>query len=287
MSSLSDKAMFASLSIRTWQASATDRAVAVKAEVDHNAQHRTMRVFKNLVPSEYLIPIKRLATLGRMRHEHLTLPFNQKGVQLLSTRLYDEYAFEQSSIRDSFLEEVKTFKRLYPDIVRTAPRRLGMAFRAEDFPNPKDIGDYFDYTVTFTPVPDAGNWLLEHVNSHDMEELRNKLVNENNTMFREATSKLYERAEQVLSNLAYQVITYKEGQSNGALLREPTLDAVREMAVLLEDMNITADPILEATAKIMQEKLSNIDGKELRENQEKRNQIASITNGILERIRAK
>lgn len=283
--SLASRSMFASLTIRTGQASATDRAVAIKAEKEHEAQNRTIKAVKSLVPSEYLIPIKRIATLGRDRHEYLTLPFARKGVQLLATRMFDEYAFEQAQIKESFFEEVKRFEDIYPGIVDKAPQRLGRAYRPEDFPAPEQIRNYFDYDVKFSPVPDTGNWLLDDVNTVEMEELRNQVENENNKMFREATQELFDRAKATLENLMTQALSYKEGQSNGALLRDPTLDAVKEMASLLSAMNITADPMLEVISKEMMDKLSDLDSQELRQSAERRTQVADITKGILQRMK--
>lgn len=284
--SLASRSMFASLTIRTWQASATDRAIAIKAEKEHEAQNRTIKAVKSLVPNEYLIPIKRIATLGRDRHEYLTLPFSQKGVQLLATRMFDEYAMEQAQIRESFLEEVKRFQQIYPSIVEKAPERLGRAFRPEDFPTPEGIKDYFDYQVRFQPVPDTGNWLLDDVNSHDMEDLRNKVENEKHEMFREATEALFNRAKSTLENLMEQAKAYKEGQPNGALLRDATLNSVREMATLLQAMNITADPLLDVVGREIQDKLADLDSLELRQSGEKRSEVADVAKRILDRMKA-
>ena len=81
---LSSRSMYVSLHQRIWQAQSADRSLAVGVENETNAQNRTMKVLKQLAPSEYLLPIKRIAILGQDQHVKLTLPGLQKGQQLLA-----------------------------------------------------------------------------------------------------------------------------------------------------------------------------------------------------------
>lgn len=283
---LEDRAMFASVTIREWQASTMDRNVAMKAEQDWDADNRTMRVVKSLSPREHLLPIHRLAVLGREQHERMTLPGIQKGVQILATKMFDDYAYTQSRIEDAFREEVKRFVEKYPTIVKTAPVRLGSAFKATDFPAEDEIASYFDYKVKFSPIPKGGNWLLDGVDATDMMKLRNEIENENNEMFRQASEALFTRGKHVLENLAKQAEDFKEGQPNGALLREATINSVKEMATLIRAMNITGDPMLDQIGAEMKEAFDHMEARQLQTSATRRAEILDLAKGILSKMNA-
>lgn len=284
--SLPSRSMFASLTVKVWQASSMDRAIAMGVERDMEADNRTMKVVKSLAPSEHLLPLRRLANYGREEHKRLTLPGLKDGVQLLATRMFDDYAFTQQKIKDAFEQEVKRFVGKYPHIIEVAPERLGGAYRAEDFPSVEQISGYFDYSVTFAPVPETGNWLLDDVDYEDMARLRNQVENDNNKMYREASKELFERGLNVLDNLAKQAEQFKEGQPNGSLLREATINSVKEMSVLISAMNITADPVLEQIGEEMRSKFHDLDAKEMQHSQEKRTDIADFAKALIKKMSA-
>lgn len=284
--SLSSRSMYVSLHQRIWAARSADRSLAAGVENQTHAQNRTMKVLKQLAPSEYLLPIKRVAILGQDQHAKLTLPGMQKGQQLLATKLFDEYTMVQADIRDAFYLEVDRFSGIYPDIIEKAPRRLGKAFRASDFPLPHNIKSYFDYTIRFAPVPDAGNWLLDDIDVEDIDKLRNEIENQKNEMFRDATKELFDRTVKVLENLASQAKGYVEGQPNGAMLRDVTINSVKELAGLISSMNLTGDPTLNVAAKEMQEKFADLDAKELRNNAATRSSIQAAAERLIAKMRA-
>lgn len=283
--SLSSRSMFVALSQRMWQAQVTDKELAYGVEQSSDAKARTMRVFKRLAPTDYLLPIRRVAILGKDHHERMTLPGLQKGQQLLATKLFDEYALAQAEIKDCFFKEVDKFCDIYPDIVAEAPKRLGRAFNPMDFPEVEKIRTCFDYAIRFSPVPDSGNWLLDDVDSEDLDKLRNEIENDKNSMFRDAAKELLERTATVLEKLANQAKEYKEGETNGSLLKEVTINSVKEMAALVSSMNITGDPLLDATGKEMLEKFGKLDAKELRHNADMRASISAAAQRLVDKLK--
>lgn len=231
-----------------------------------------------------MLPIRRVANYGREQHERLTLPGLQKGQQLLSTKLFDEYAMTQSEIKDRFFIEVRRFSEIYPEIVSAAPARLGKAFRPEDFPNPDEIKGYFDYKVRFTPVPETGNWLLDDVDMDDLEKLRNEVMNEQNDMVREATKQLIDRTVTVLQNLHSQAKNYTEGFGSGGLLKDVTINAVKDLAQLIPSMNIAGDPILDAAARDMIKGFEKLVPDEVRHSEAMRRKIAATAERIMKKL---
>lgn len=283
---LSNRSMLVSLNQKIWSAASADRSIAMRVEKASKASHNTMRVVKHLAPPEYLLPIKRIATYGDDQHKRLTLPGIVKGQQLLSTKLFDEYSLIQMEVKDNFFQEVKRFKEVYPMLIETAPKRLGDAFRATDFPTVENIVDYFDYRIRFAPVPETGNWLLDDVDQASLSNLRNEVENQKNELFRCASKELFDRSKSVLENLMTQATTYVDGQGNGALLRDVTINAVKDMAQLITAMNITADPMLEVVADEMRKHFATMDARELRQNADKRSSIAETAKRLLAKMEA-
>jgi len=282
---LSSRSMYVSISQRIWQAQASDRGLAHGVEKTAEAKNRTMKVVKQLAPTDYLLPIRRIAIYGREQHERLTLPGMMKGQQLLATKLFDEYAMTQAEIRDSFFKEVDGFCQVYPAIVEEAPKRLGKAYNASDYPHVESIRAFFDYAVKFSPVPESGNWLLDDVDTEDLSKLRNEIENEKNNMFRDATKELVERTASILEKLATHAKEYTEGKSNGGVLSETTINAVKDMAGLVSKMNLTADPLLDATANEMIQKFGNLDAKEMRHSAELRNNVSAAAQRLLDKLK--
>lgn len=283
--SIASKAMFAALNQRVWQAASADRGIAARVENENEAEHRSMRVVKKLAPVGALLPITRLANFGKEQHDRMTLPGLMRGQQLLATKMFDEYAYTQSKIRENFYLEVERFsKDIYPSIVKSAPVRLGRAFRATDFPDEKRISSYFSYEVRFLPVPDGDNWFLHDLSEASMDDLRNKVEQEKNSLFREATKDLMERTQEVLENLIGQLDTFDEDKASGKL-REVTISTVKDMAALVCRMNITEDPMLNVVGKEMVKKFENMEASSLRKNKDEREAMSTLAKNLLERLK--
>jgi hypothetical protein len=281
---IANRAMLVDLTQRVWQATSSDRSIASRVEQDHAAHHRSMKVVKQLVPREKLLPINRLASMGREHHQKLTLPGLVVGQQLLATRLFDEYASSQSDIKEAFYAEVKSFASdTYPQVLHEAPRRLGKAFRASDFPKVEGIISHFSYEHRFFPVPEGENWFLDNVSPDAMTALKNQVEGEKNDLFREAAKTLMERTKAVLDNLVSQIDTFDPDGPSGKL-RDVTINSVKEMAELVGHMNLTSDPEIDAIAKEMTEHFQHLEGADLRKQEAVRSKVADIAKRILKRI---
>lgn len=283
---LSHRAMLVSLHQRIWSAAKADRSLAHRIEQETNANGQTMRVVKKLIPTHYLLPIKRVAELGEAQHSRLTLPGIVKGQQLLATRAFDEYALIQSQLKEAFWAEVDRFAEIYPQIIEMAPKRLGDAYDPSDYPEPKRIKSFFDYQIRFAPVPEGDNWFLNDVDGDALSDLRNEVENQKNEMFRNATKELMDRTKEILEKLAKQATEFDGDKNCGGMLRSATIDAVKDMAHLVSNMNITGDPTLETIGKEMVDNFSSLDDKELRNSAEARNRVAEITQRILQKMGA-
>lgn len=277
--------MMVSLTIRHWKATAVDRDVASKAEADHDADNGTMTVIKKLAPKHMIADIGHCVTLGRAEHYKLTVPGLVVGQRLLATALFETYAMTHRTIKDEYERRVENFLDVYPRLIKEAPDRLGGSFKATDFPAVGVIRSLFEYTYKFSPVPDGKDWRLEGIGLEDVESLRGEIEDSVGNMYRTATEAIYERAKTVLGDLARQAENYSL-DAPGAMLRDATIENMREIANLVCSMNVTNDPTLDKVGKEMVKQFETMDGAELRKSAERRVDVASKAHALLNKLKA-
>ena len=266
---IAHRAVLVSLTQRMWKGTATDREVAAQAELSAGAEQGTMTVIKELTPKYLMLQIKGVARLGRTEHYRMTVPGLITGQHLLPTAMFETYMLAQGAIKDQFFEAVEDFIKLYPDIRHKAASRFGTAYRDKDFPSVHGIRSYFDYSYHPSPVPDVSDWRLDGVDSKHVDELRKEVEDSVANMYREATKTVFERAREMLESLISQAKNYSL-DAPGAMLRDATIEHVRELSSLVCSMNVTGDPVLEDVGQRMLKEFADLSGKELRSSADSR-----------------
>jgi hypothetical protein len=283
MNDLNHRAMLASLTRRIWQAATVDRDIAEQAENETGAVHGSLKVIKELVPSTSLKKIKRVADIGYIEHCNMTVPGFIRGQNLLCTAAHERYTKVQAQVRDAFDEAVLEFTKEYPKIVAGAPKRLKRAFKESDFPSPAAIPSYFEYKIQFFPVPTVDDWRVEGLADGDMEQLRIDAEASIKSMYNDATRQVFYRARVVLEKIANQAKDYVGGPG-ASLLRDATIENLKEVSELVSMMNISEDPLLYQIGKEMTDHFANIEGPELRKSAQMRKDVASAAASIMKRI---
>jgi hypothetical protein len=280
---LNHRAMLAVLNRRVWQAATIDHEIAEQAERDTGAEHGSMKVIKALVPPETISGIRRIAQIGYDEHIRMTVPSFIRGQSLLCTAAHERYLSIQSEVRDSFDDAVRKFTKEYPSIIAAAPKRLKGAFKEGDFPTVSAIPTYFEYKVQFFPVPTVEDWRIEGLADEDMEQHRIEAEAAIKAMYDNATRQVFERAKTVLENIARQAKDYTGGPG-ASLLRNATIDNLKEVAELVSMMNVSQDPLLYQIGKEMVEHFSTLEGEELRKSAQMRKDVASAAASIMKRF---
>jgi hypothetical protein len=280
---LSHRAMLIALNQRAWKGTATDREVAAQAEMNAAAEQGTMTVIKQLTPKHLIQPIKSIMTLGRQEHYKMTVPGLFRGQALLSTALFEEYMLTQQEIKDQFMKAVDDFVGIYPSIRDKAKTKLGTAYKDRDFPSASQIKSYFDYSVQPSPVPEVNDWRLDGVDPKDVEGLRNEVEDSVREMYNEATRTIYDRAKEALEKLYSQATNYST-DAPGAMLRDASIEGIKEISGLVCSMNVTGDPLLDKIGKEMFKKFHDLDASELRRSADQRKDIATKAQAILAKM---
>lgn len=280
---ISHRAVMVHLNQRAWKGRATDREVAAQAEINSNAEHGTMTVIKELTPKHIIQPIKTIQTLGRQEHYKKTIPGIFRGQAILPTKLFEDYMIEQQEFADQFFAAVEKFIDVYPETKDRAKIKLGTSYKERDFPSVHTIRSYFDYKVIPGPIPEVADIRLEGVSATNTATFHNEVAEGVKEMYAEATKTMFERARNQLENLHRQAMNYNTN-APGAMLRDATIDQMREFAEMVCDMNITNDPLLEKVGREMLKDFADLQGVELRKSAEMRTDIADKAKRILDRM---
>lgn len=278
---VSHRAVLVALNQRAWKGAATDREVAAQAEINAGAEMGTMTVIKQLAPKHLIAPINTIKRLGREEHYKMTVPGLFRGQALLATRMFETYMLTQGEIKEQFYHAVDAFDRVYPSIISKAKVKLGSAFRDRDFPT--NIKGYFGYDIQSAPVPEVNDWRLDGVAPKDVANLRSEVEDSVKKMYADATQTMFERARDMLESIARQAKNYST-DAPGAMLRDATIEQMREIAGLVCDMNITGDPLLDKIGREMVRDFADLQGTELRKSAELRSDIANKAQKILAKL---
>lgn len=283
MALLETRGILVTLTQRAWKAMATDRELAEATEQAAHAETGTMKVIKELTPKSYIQPIKHIMGVGRDEHYSMTVPGLTRGQHLLASAMFERYLELQKEIQGQFQRRVNEFLEVYPELVKEAPKRLSGAFKEEDFPTPRQIRSYFEYSFHFVPVPTIQDWRLEGLAKEDTNNLKIELEDQVRVMFNNATREVFSRAKEVLTRIASQARAYKGGPGS-AQLRDATIFNLKEISELVVRMNVTNDPDLARLGYEMIEAFSEEQGEVLRHDQSARDRIAAAAERLAARI---
>jgi len=280
---LSHRAVLVTLNQRAWKGKAADRELAAQTEMNSNAESGSMTVIKELTPKHIIQPIRDILRIGRQEHYKMTSPGLLRGQHLLPTSMFETYMMVQGEMGDQFFHAVNDFLGVYPDIRSKARVRFGTAFKERDFPDTERMREYFGYNFYPSPVPEVSDWRLDGVDPKEIADMKATINDSVEEMFREAATALYERVRESMENLMRQAKNWS-AKAPGAMLRDPTIDMVKELSEMVCDMNVTNDPVLDKIGKEMLKEFANLSGHELRRDADLRDKTAKAAQRILNKM---
>jgi hypothetical protein len=280
---LSHRAVLVTLSQRAWKGRTTDRELAAQTELNASAEQGTMTVIKELTPKYLIQPIRTILRIGREEHYKMSSPGLLRGQHLLPAKMFETYMLSQGAIKDEFFQVVEKYVDVYPDVRKAASKRLGTGFKERDFPTTSEIKSYFGYSFYASPVPEVGDWRVDGVDPKELSEMKKEVEASVSSMFNEAVTTLYDRAREMLEKLVNQAKNFST-DAPGAMLRDATIDQVKELSAMICDMNVTGDPLLDKLGKEMLKEFAELSGTELRRNADARKNAATTAQRLLSKM---
>lgn len=256
---ITSSSVLVELNMSVWSANKLDRGETDKLTADNSAVRDAAQVRKNLMAGTSMRKdIEELASAARRIHTARTLPWADRGARLLPTSLFMEYKAEMNKIRSQFYAMVDNFVDKYPALVQTAQNYMGGLFNPNDYPSADEIRTKFGFKLTFSPVPEAGDFRLD-VPAADLIELSSQYEDSFNTRMADAMKEPWERLHKVLSHMS-EKLTEQDTEAR-RLYHDTLVSNAVDLCGMLTHLNVTKDPKLEEARRQLEEAMvgANID----------------------------
>ena len=273
---IQNSAVLIDLNISVWTGRKLDRKVSDEIDVSKSTQGRAGNYHKRIMGKDSKLDVlQKLVGMIRTWHYEQTLPWSDGGSRLLPMTNFFDYKAQLGTYETLFNEEVEEFLKEYPLLTTAAAFQLGDLFNSQDYPDVAHIANKFGFRFAFFPVPESGDFRID-VNEASRAELVSQYESYTQTKLNTAMKDVWERFHEVLKHMSDK-LAGEEKQ----LFRDTLVSNVVEMCELLTKLNVTNDPKLEMLRKKVEQALMGITPKDLRKEDDTREDVKSQIDDIL------
>jgi hypothetical protein len=257
--SLSERAMLASLNIRRWQAALTDKKITAEVATTHAvSEKRAGRYRKNAIDVEALSFKAVVTAASELRNQHYfyTLPWSQDGARILTTAMFAEYSAKMRTLRGAFGRTVEAFVEDYPRLKQAARRELNGMYNEGDYPT--NIAAKFGVEVVIMPLPDSQDFrasLSEDTVADIKKDIQTELQKTTQLAMREPYERLYSHISRIVIRLT----------DKKAVFRDTLITGLADLCAILPGLNLTGDAQLDDLRKRAEKMIANLDPQDLRD----------------------
>jgi hypothetical protein len=259
ITSLSARAMLATLNIRRWQAARTDKKISTEVAKTHAVKEKRAGKYRKNAIDIDAPTFKAVGTAAselRARNNFYTLPWSQDGSRILTTVNFEEYAAEMRSLRVVFEQAVKDFMDDYPALKAAARIELNGMYNENDYPT--DIGAKFGVDLSFMPLPDAQDFRAS-LPDGTVQEIKQGIETELQQTLKKAMRDPYERLYSHISRMVER-LSDKEG-----VFRDTLVTGLADLCAILPGLNLSGDPKLDDLRKRAEQMIAHVDPQDLRD----------------------
>jgi hypothetical protein len=237
-------------------------------------------VYKNLFAEcKELDDLTKFQARARAEHYRLTLPWNDQGARLLPTASLLEYQQIMGRYRNEFERLVDAFLDKYDTLVAAAAFQLGTLFDRKEYLSRAQVALRFRMESSFTPLPTSGDFRLD-VESTVQRELIEQYERRMEAKLAQANQDSWSRLHDALLRLSDRLVIEEDGKKRK--FHDTMVTGALELCDLLTVMNVTHDPELEKARRKVEEVLSGVTPKELRDEHSTRVQTKQRVDAILD-----
>jgi hypothetical protein len=237
-------------------------------------------VYKNLFAEcKELDDLTKFQARARAEHYRLTLPWNDQGARLLPTASLLEYQQIMGRYRNEFERLVDAFLDKYDTLVAAAAFQLGTLFDRKEYLSRAQVALRFRMESSFTPLPTSGDFRLD-VESTVQRELVEQYERRMEAKLAQANQDSWSRLHEALLRLSDRLVVEEDGKKRK--FHDTMVTGALELCELLTVMNVTHDPELEKARRKVEEVLSGVTPKELRDEHSTRIQTKQQVDAILD-----
>jgi hypothetical protein len=257
-------AMMVDLNIAIYSGRKQDKST--QAEVTNakgSGSKKAASVYKNLFAEcKELDAITKFQARARAEHYKLTLPWNDQGARLLPTLALQDYQKTMGKYKAEFERLVDAFLDKYDTLVAGAAFQLGTLFDRNEYPSRGKVAQRFRMETSFTPLPTGGDFRLD-IESDVQRQLIEQYEDKLDAQLKAANQDSWTRLYNAISRLSDRLTVDEDGKKR--TFHDTTVTNAVELCELLHVMNITGDSALTKAARKLEEVLSGVTPKELRE----------------------
>lgn len=237
-------------------------------------------VYKNLFAEcKELDALTKFQARARAEHYRLTLPWNDQGARLLPTAALLEYQQTMGRYKAEFERLVDAFLDKYDTLVAAAAFQLGTLFDRKEYLSRAQVALRFRMESSFTPLPTAGDFRLD-VESTVQRELIEQYERRLESKLTQANQDAWTRLHDALLRLSDRLVIEEDGTKRK--FHDTMVTGALELCELLTAMNVTQDPELEKARRKVEEILSGVTPKELRDEHSTRVQTKQQVDALLD-----
>lgn len=283
MSSISERAMLTSLRVSMWLGRAHDAEVTEEVSTDHKADPKDSGSWsKQLISKEFIKPVGGQANLARRTHRLMTLPWDDDGTRILSTRRHPAYTDAMRVQRHNFEAAVVQFVAGYPEMIKEAKVRLGTMFDPNDYPDTKEVKEKFGLEVEIKPVPMAGDFRAE-LSEASVKVIVKDIERRTKARLDLAMDDVFKRVAAATSRMVESLKAFDSKESKR--FHDSTVYNILELADMIPDLNITNDERLTKLAEQLKSELVEHSPEVLKVDVNKRKATAIKAEKILKRVK--
>ena len=252
--SLTATTMLVQLSCKAKSFSKLDKEVTAETNIRKKADANASRTHKSLINKSDLNAIQKAMNAAKIYHDHMTLPYIDRGPRLLPSAKYFEYISHMNSLindvniaKDQFLEK-------WDESVENQRQHLAEMWKAEDYPHISQVQQAFGASITFYPLPDSSQLVkLAGLSESEVVQMREEMEASFNAKIAESMKHIWNRVGEAVKKLNTS-LRRKDGK-----LFQSLIDNLKELVRILPDLNITGDKNLESFAKRIENELITYD----------------------------
>lgn len=279
---ISSAALLVEVSISSWSARKLDKKVTEEVNINKGASRSASRTNKNLLADdEKLENINKYAANFRNWLYNETLPWSNNGLRLIPTAKFFEFKQQLDAYKTEFDDMVQDFVTEYPTRIAAQAFKLGSMFNRDEYPTQDSIAQKFAFSYCFSPVPEAGHFLVDLGEEMD-KELREEYEKAYEDRVNVAMKDLWTRLKDSLDRIAERLTVGEDGKAK--IFRDSMVDNVLDLCGMLRDLNVTNDPNLEKARREVEQLLAGVAPDELRKNEEIRKDVHAEVAAILDKF---
>jgi hypothetical protein len=255
MSTLSERAILATLNVSQWTARRFDSDETLAVNRKHGLHIEAARVNKNLLPTKNneLQTLQQVTGMIRKDFDKHTLPWSVDGMRILKSEAYMDFAQEVRFWQDAWETARNAFLRAYPDLKREAAAALGSMYDEADYPTDRELRAKFKFDIRFMPIADERDWRIDvgdDVKAKLQADIRAQLIEVEQRAMGEAWGRVQDVLEKTVERLA----------NPTAIFRDSLVDNAVELCAIMPSLNISNDPQMETVRKTIERTLAKFAG---------------------------